>query len=85
MIRLQDGAIWLEGRCPVEDAEPLLSLLQEGSASALDLGECVSMHTAVLQLLLACPLPLRCGPADPVLAAVLGQRERILEARATGV
>lgn len=73
MIGLDGSVIRLDGRCPVEDAEPLLALLQEGAATALDLGSCQAVHTAVLQLLLACGLPLRIPPADPLLAGLLAR------------
>ncbi len=51
--RGDDGAIVLDGVCPVEDAEPLLQMLQSMPAAQLDLRQCRQLHTAVLQLVLA--------------------------------
>jgi hypothetical protein len=51
--RGDDGAIVLEGVCSVEDAEPLLQLLQTTPAAELDWRACRQLHTAVLQLVLA--------------------------------
>jgi hypothetical protein len=51
-VRLIDGAIVLEGVCPVEDAEPLQSLLLQHPGAAVDWRACDAAHTAVLQILL---------------------------------
>jgi hypothetical protein len=51
--RGDDGLIVLEGVCPVEDAEPLLQLLQTMPAAKVDWRKCGRLHTAVLQLVLA--------------------------------
>ncbi len=52
-VRLDaDGAIVLEGICPVEDAEPLQRLLLEHPNAAVDWRLCDAAHTAVLQVLL---------------------------------
>ncbi len=71
MIRVDDGVIRLEGHCPVEDAETLLEALQGGGAPSLDLGGCCSVHTAVLQLLLASRARVLIPPADALLARLL--------------
>ena len=53
-VRLGDnGAIVLEGVCPVEDAEPLLQMLLTMPAAGLDWSRCGQLHTAVAQLVLA--------------------------------
>lgn len=51
--RDDDGAIVLDGDCPVEDAEPLLQMLQAMPAAQVDWRQSRQMHTAVLQLVLA--------------------------------
>jgi hypothetical protein len=51
--RSDSGAIVLDGVCPVEDAEPLLQMLQTMPGAEVDLRQCRQLHTAVLQLLLA--------------------------------
>ena len=63
--RSDSGAILLEGICPVEDAEPLLELLQSQPAGSVDWQTCERLHTSVLQLLLAAKAKLvgPCGDA----------------------
>ena len=51
--RHEDGTILLEGHCPVEDAEPLLQLLQATPKVPVDWRQCIHLHTAVLQVILA--------------------------------
>jgi hypothetical protein len=51
--RHEDGTILLEGRCPVEDAEPLLQLLQETPPARCDWTRCSHLHSAVAQVILA--------------------------------
>jgi hypothetical protein len=59
------GTIVLEGSCPVEDAEPLLQMLQQTPGATLDWSGCSQLHTAVLQIVLAAR-PTRTGPCgDP--------------------
>jgi hypothetical protein len=47
------GTIILNGDCSVEDAEPLLQMLQATPSAAVDWAPCRQMHTAVLQVILA--------------------------------
>lgn len=47
------GTIVLEGTCAVEDAEPLLQMLQATPVTAVDWTACRQIHTAVLQVILA--------------------------------
>jgi hypothetical protein len=51
--RTEDGRVVLEGTCPVEDAEPLLELLQQSPAAVIDWTGCTRLHTAVVQVVLA--------------------------------
>ena len=51
--RGDNGVIVLDGVCPVEDAEPLLQMLQAMPAAQIDWKSCHQVHTAVLQLVLA--------------------------------
>jgi hypothetical protein len=55
------GSIILDGNCPVEDAEPLLQMLQATPAARLDWSRCGHLHTAVLQVILAA----RAAPTGP--------------------
>jgi hypothetical protein len=59
--RDHNGAIVLEGVCSVEDAEPLLQMLQITPAGPLDWRRCGLLHAAVLQVVLAA----RIAPAGP--------------------
>jgi hypothetical protein len=64
--RGEDGtAIILDGNCTVEEAEPLLQLLQATPVACLDWRQCTHLHTAVLQVILAARPPLigPCGDA----------------------
>ncbi len=51
--RDQTGTIVLDGSCPVEDAEPLLQMLQDTPTARVDWTQCHHLHTAVLQVVLA--------------------------------
>jgi len=66
-VRLEDDAVFLEGACGVEDAEPLLALLQEDRGRTADLSRAESLHTAVVQVLLARSPTLRGRIRDPFL------------------
>jgi hypothetical protein len=63
--RRSDGTIVLDGRCQVEDAEPLLQLLQATPGAPFDWTQCNHLHTAVLQVILAAQPRLsgQCGDA----------------------
>ena len=51
-VRLgEDGAIRLEGACPIEDAEDLLRLRILYPDAAIDWRACDQAHTAMVQLL----------------------------------
>ena len=66
-VQRDDGGttILLVGKCPVEDAEPLLQLLQATPAAPVDWTQCGQLHTAVLQVILA-GRPALVGPCgDP--------------------
>jgi hypothetical protein len=53
-VRRDDsGTVVLEGKCPVEDAELLLQLLQSTPGAPCDLTRCDHLHTAVVQVILA--------------------------------
>ncbi len=63
-VRAGDGVVFLEGDCPVEDAEPLLAALLGAPGSVLDLSGCAGMHSAVFQVLLALRPRTRGKPPD---------------------
>lgn len=59
--RESDSTIVLEGRCPIEDAEPLWQLLQATPGAPCDWTRCNHLHTAVVQVILAAR-PALAGP-----------------------
>ena len=63
-VRVEAGVIHLEGRCLVEDAEPLLLALQDDSDATVSLGRTTRLHMAVVQVLLAARAPLTDVPVD---------------------
>jgi hypothetical protein len=70
-VRFEEGTLWLAGDCGVEEAETLLSLLQEHPGVAVAMPELRSLHTALLQVLLAFRPPLGAPPRDAGLARLL--------------
>jgi hypothetical protein len=68
MTVTQEGpVIRLHGPCRVEDAEPLSALLQRAPGTPLDLSACESLHTAVVQAILAFAPPIAALPGDAFL------------------
>jgi hypothetical protein len=63
-VELEGDRIRLIGRCKVEDAEALLSHLQEDSERTVDVSETTGLHTAAIQILLAAQPTLSGEPAD---------------------
>jgi hypothetical protein len=59
--RESNGSIALVGACPVEDAEPLLQLLQATPGAPCDWTRCSHLHTAVVQVIMAAR-PAMVGP-----------------------
>lgn len=70
-VRIDGGTIYLEGRCPVDDAEALLVALQDAPASTVDVSGVRRLHMAVVQIVLAIKPTLRGSPPDPFLRAYL--------------
>jgi ABC-type transporter Mla MlaB component len=52
-VHLEGHAIHLQGECRVEDAERLLEHLQADRSRRVDLSRAGTLHTAVVQVLLA--------------------------------
>jgi hypothetical protein len=76
-VRRDDtGTIVLEGPCPVEDAEPLLQLLQATPAARCDWTRSSHLHTAIVQVVLAVR-PVLTGPCgDPWIEQWIESRAR---------
>jgi hypothetical protein len=72
--REQDGTIYLEDHCTVEDAEPLLQMLLATPAAPVDWRRSGRIHTAVIQVLLTAR-PQLIGPSgDSWVRAWIGDR-----------
>jgi hypothetical protein len=64
-VRLAGETVHLEGDCRVEDAEPLLAMLQADPTRQVELTAAGGLHTAVVQVMLAIRPRLSGVPADP--------------------
>ncbi len=76
-VRAQDGVVYLEGDCGVEDAEAVAAALLATPGARIDLGRCRQMHSGVVQALLVFRPEVDGTPADAFLATfVLPALER---------
>jgi hypothetical protein len=66
-VRIEDGMIYLEGDCGVEDAEALASALADATFARVDLRLCRELHGAVVQALLVLQPPIEGQPANEFL------------------
>jgi hypothetical protein len=64
-VLLENNVIHLRADCPVEDAEPLCSLLQDDRKRLVDLSQAGFLHTAVVQVLVVMAPTIRGSPSDP--------------------
>jgi hypothetical protein len=62
-VRRDDDVLWLEGPCPVEEAETVVSHLASG-VTTVDLRGCGRLHSAVVQALIAYAPQLRGAAND---------------------
>ena len=67
-MRYSDGVVHLTDICSADDAEPLLDWLLQHPTGTVNLEECVQLHTAVLQVLMALSPPTTGPPQDETLA-----------------
>jgi hypothetical protein len=72
-VRICDNVIHLEGRCLVEDAEPLLLALQDHTGLAVDLENATRLHLAIVQILMAVRPAISGTSKDPIVARFLLQ------------
>ena len=70
-VRLADGAVFLEGECPVDDAAALAQHLAMHPQAVVDWSACEAMHAAVFQVLLGVRPPLRGAPGGDFIRAHL--------------
>jgi hypothetical protein len=77
-VRLDQDIILLEGQCRVEDAEPLLAMLQADGSRMVDITAADHLHAAVVQVLLAFRASVRGPSRDPFLrnfvTSILGDK-----------
>ena len=66
-VRLEKDTVHLEGACPVEEAEDLLSLIDGRPDRVVDLTGCERLHAALLQALITHAPVVRGTPQDPFL------------------
>lgn len=71
-ISFKKDTAYLRGDCPIEDAERLLSALIKSPERTIDLSDLESVHTAVVQVLMACEPKCVAAPEDEELSSVLG-------------
>jgi len=64
-VTLDGDLIALSGTCPVQDAEPLLKLLQENPSRSVDMSSCQHLHAALIQVL-RCAAPRIVAHPDPL-------------------
>lgn len=82
-LRYADGRVVLSGMVSVEEAEGLCGLLCEHPDAGIDLGACLHLHTAALQVLLCARRRVLAPPEDlfldlfiaPLLAAIAPAQE----------
>lgn len=63
-VAIDGEVIRLEGRCRVEDAEALLAALHDNPRRIVDLDRCATLHTALVQLIMAASPRLQGTPMD---------------------
>jgi hypothetical protein len=72
-----DGdVISLDGHCPIEEAQPLFDALRAVDQPIFDVSRALSLHTAIVQLILASAGRVKGAPADRWLAGCF--RDRVL-------
>jgi hypothetical protein len=73
---MDHDVISFDGHCPIEEAQPLFDALRAVDEPIFDVSRALSLHTAIVQLILASQGSVRGAPADRWLAACF--RDRVL-------
>jgi hypothetical protein len=68
-IHIKDNVVSIEGHCPIDEAEPLCDALRGIDDPIFDLTQATTLHTAIVQLVLASSAKVRGVPSDKVLAS----------------
>jgi hypothetical protein len=66
-VRVDGQLVWIEGEGRLDDAETLCAALIGHSGRQVDLSRALSLHTSVVQALLALQPLIRGAPADAFL------------------
>lgn len=66
-IRYEEGRAVFDAACTVEEAVPLTEWLEATPSPTVDLSRCTTLHTALLQALLAANATLAAEPEDAFL------------------
>jgi hypothetical protein len=69
-LTVNGDVVAIEGYCRVEDAEPLVAILQRGKVT-VDLTMCEGLHAAVAQAILAFDCQIVGQPTDQFLSELL--------------
>lgn len=69
-LTVDGDVVVIKGYCRVEDAEPLVAILQRGKVT-VDLTTCEGLHAAVVQAILAFDCQIVGNPTDPFLSKLL--------------
>lgn len=70
-VRVEGQTIHLEGRCRLEEAEQLLALFVQNPDHRVAIGASTSLHTAIVQILLAAKPMVLGRPANSFLSRFL--------------
>ncbi|MGD0721459.1 MAG: hypothetical protein ABR970_10515 [Roseiarcus sp.] len=74
-MQIDDCVITLDGHCAIEEAQPLFDLVRGIEAPIFDVAQAKSLHTAIVQLILASSGKVRGASANPLLSACFRDRE----------
>jgi hypothetical protein len=73
-IRIDDNVISLDGHCAIEEAESLHEALRAIEQPIFDVAQTITLHTAIVQLVMTSRGKVRGVPSDRVLAACFCNR-----------
>ncbi len=73
-FRIDDNVFALEGHCSIEEAQPLFDALRAADEPVFDLTQARTLHTAIVQLILASSGRVRLASSDGLLAACFRDR-----------
>jgi hypothetical protein len=66
-IHIEDNVVSITGHCPIDDAESLFETLRGIEDPVFDLSHATTLHTAIVQMVLASSARIRGMPTEKVL------------------